>query len=152
MRNWLGCGLNGMTARRAHKRMAAATLSLPLLLDTNVLIYHLNLALTPQVTQQLGDALMAQQVYISVITRIEMLACKGHTDESLRQTTDLIEQLPELALTEPVIVQAIRIRKAHGLKLPDAVIAATALTHSLQLVTANEADFNRVDSLSLFCI
>lgn len=132
--------------------MTIATPSMPLLLDTNVLIYHLNLALTPQVTQQLGDALMAQQVYISVITRIEMLAWKGHTDESLRQTTDLIELLPELALTEPVIVQAIRIRKAHGLKLPDAVIAATALTHSLQLVTANEADFYRVNSLSLFCI
>ena len=152
MRNWLRCGLNGMTGQRAHKRMISATLSVPLLLDTNALIYHLNMALMPQVTQQLGDALTAQQVYISVITRIEMLAWKGHTDESLRQTTDLIEQLPELALTEPVIVQAIRIRKAHGLKLPDAVIAATALTHSLQLVTANEADFYRVDSLSLFCI
>lgn len=152
MRNWLRCGLNGIAGQRAHKRMITATLSVPLLLDTNVLIYHLNMALTPQVTQQLADGIKVQQAFISVITRIEMLAWQGHTDESLRQTTDLIEQLPELALTEPVIAQAIRIRKAHGLKLPDAVVAAPALTHSLQLVTANEADFKRVDGLSLFCI
>jgi predicted nucleic acid-binding protein len=132
--------------------MTAATPSVPLLLDTNLLIYHLNMALLPQITQQLGEALKMQQAFISVITRIEMLAWKGHTDESLRQTTNLIEQLPELALSEAVIAQAIRIRKAHALKLPDAVIAATALAHSLQLVTANEADFKRVDGLSLFCV
>ena len=132
--------------------MAGLTLIAPLLLDTNVLIYHLNLALSPQVTQQLGEALKAQQVFISVITRIEMLAWKGHTEESMRQTTDLIEQLPELGLSEPVITQAISIRKTFALKLPDAVIAATAMCHGLQFVTANEADFKRVDGLSLLCI
>lgn len=108
--------------------------------------------MSPQVTQQLGEALKVQQAFISVITRIEILAWKGHTEESMRQTTDLIEQLPEFGLSEPVIAQAIRVRKMHGLKLPDAVIAATALTHSLQLLTANETDFKRVDGLSLFCI
>ena len=132
--------------------MAAATLSVPLLLDTNVLIYHLSMALTPQVTQQLGEAINAQRAFISVITRIEMLAWTGHTEESLQSTTNLINQLPELALSEPVIAQAISVRKAHALKLPDAVIAATAMTHGLQLVTANEADFKRVNGLSLFCI
>lgn len=91
--------------------MSAIPTSAPLLLDTNVLIYHLRQALTPQLTQQLGDALKAQQAFISVITRIEMLAWKGHSEESLRQTTDLIEQLPELGLSELVIAQAIHIAK-----------------------------------------
>lgn len=141
-----------MTDHGAFEPMDAAPLSARLLLDTNVLIYHLKLALTPQVTQQLGEALKARQAFISVITRIEMLAWKGHTENSLSQTTDLIEQLPELTLSEPVIAQAIRIRKTYALKLPDAVIAATAITHSLQLVTANEADFKRVDGLGLVCI
>lgn len=152
MLNWQPCGLSGTIGQRAHKRMAAPTLSMPLLLDTNVLIYHLNMALMPQVTQQLADAIKIQQAFISVITRIEMLAWKGHTEESLSRTTDLIDLLPELILSEPVIATAIRVRKAHALKLPDAVIAATAMTHSLQLVTANEADFKRVNGLSLFCI
>jgi predicted nucleic acid-binding protein len=81
-----------------------------------------------------------------------MLAWKGHSDESLRQTTDLISLLPELPMSEAVIEQAIRIRKTFGLKLPDAVIAATALAHGLQLMTANESDFKRVLGLDLYCI
>jgi predicted nucleic acid-binding protein len=132
--------------------MATPPLPAPLLLDTNVLIYHIRLALTDDVTQQLGEALKAGRAFISVITRIEMLAWKGHSDESLRQTTDLISLLPELPMSEAVIEQAIRIRKTFGLKLPDAVIAATALAHGLQLMTANESDFKRVLGLDLYCI
>jgi predicted nucleic acid-binding protein len=132
--------------------MATPPLPAPLLLDTNVLIYHIRLALTDDVTQQLGEALKAGRAFISVITRIEMLAWKGHSDESLRQTTDLISLLPELPMSEAVIEQAIRIRKTFGLKLPDAVIAATALAHGLQLMTANESDFKRVLGLELLCI
>lgn len=132
--------------------MTTPTLPVALLLDTNVLIYHIRLALTEEITQQLGEALKAQRAFISVITRIEMLTWKGHTDESLRQTTDLIKLLPELPMSETVIVQAIQIRKAYGLKLPDAVIAATAMAHGLQLMTANESDFRRVASLNLICI
>jgi predicted nucleic acid-binding protein len=54
--------------------MATPPLPAPLLLDTNVLIYHIRLALTDDVTQQLGEALKAGRAFISVITRIEMLA------------------------------------------------------------------------------
>lgn len=129
--------------------MSAGTPPGPLLLDTNVLIYHLKLVLPREVTQQLAQALKARQAFISVITRIEMLAWKGHTEESLRQTTNLISLLPELPLSEPVIANAIQIRKTFSLRLPDALIAATALTHGLQLVTGNEADFKRVDGLNL---
>ena len=132
--------------------MATPPLPAPLLLDTNVLIYHIRLALTDDVTQQLGEALKAGRAFIGVITRIEMLAWTGHSDESLRQTTDLISLLPELPMSEAVIEQAIQVRKTFGLKLPDAVIAATALAHGLQLMTANESDFKRVVGLELLCI
>jgi predicted nucleic acid-binding protein len=119
----------------------------PLLLDTNVLIYHLKNSLSAELTEQLALAIVAQQAYISVITRIEMLAWKGHTDLSLQQTSQLLAQLPELGFNEAVITQTIAVRKIYGLKLPDALIAATALVHGLQLVTANIVDFKRVDSI-----
>lgn len=121
----------------------------PLLLDTNVLIYHLKNSLTAEFTEQLALTIVAQQGYISVITRIEMLAWKGHTALSLQQTSGLIAQLPELGINEAVITQTIHVRKVHGLKLPDAVIAATALVHGLQLVTANVVDFQRVERLAM---
>ncbi len=121
----------------------------PLLLDTNVLIYHLKNSLTAEFTEQLALTIVAQQGYISVITRIAMLAWKGHTALSLQQTSGLIAQLPELGINEAVITQTIHVRKVHGLKLPDAVIAATALVHGLQLVTANVVDFQRVERLAM---
>jgi predicted nucleic acid-binding protein len=121
----------------------------PLLLDTNVLIYHFKNGLTAEFTEQLALTIVVQQAYISVITRIEMLAWKGHTALSLQQTTGLIAQLPELGINEAVITQTIHVRKAHGLKLPDALIAATALVHGLQLVTANVVDFQRVERLAM---
>ncbi|MFN4256524.1 MAG: PIN domain-containing protein [Saprospiraceae bacterium] len=42
---------------------------------------------------------------------------------------------------------AIEIRKAHGLKLPDAIIAASALHLNLPLVSADKV-FNRIDDLN----
>ena len=148
MLNWLHCGVNGIGLWVCNPMITTAQ-GAPFLLDTNVLIYHIRFVLSDEVTQQIGDALKNRHAFISVITRIEMLAWKGHTDESLHQTTALISVLPELAMGEAVIEQTIRIRKTFGLKLPDAVIAATALAHDLQLMTGNASDFKRVAGLNL---
>lgn len=151
MQSWPRCATSGI-GRWAYERMVTPPASKSYLLDTNVLIYHIRLALTDDVTLRLGEALKAGQAFISVITRIEILAWKGHSAESLLQTTDLVRSLPELAMSEAVVEHTIRIRKSFGLKLPDAVIAATAFAHGLQLMTANEADFKRVVGLELLCI
>ena len=151
MLSWLHCGVNGIGLWVCEAMITTAQ-GAPLLLDTNVLIYHTRLVLSDEVTLRIGDALKSQRAFISVITRIEMMAWKGHTDDSLHQTTALIRLLPELAMGEAVIEQTIRIRKTFGLKLPDAVIAATALAHGLQLMTGNASDFKRVAGLNLLCI
>jgi predicted nucleic acid-binding protein len=69
----------------------------------------------------------------SAITALEVLGYSGLTtaDESL------------------VIEEAIRVRKAHRLKSPDAIVAATALLQGAELVTRNTADFKRVTGLSV---
>ena len=41
------------------------------------------------------------------------------------------------------------IRKTHKIKLPDAIIAATALVHDLTLLTRNVNDFNKIKELNL---
>jgi predicted nucleic acid-binding protein len=51
-------------------------------------------------------------------------------------------------LDENVVKQTIAIRKTHKIKLPDAVIAATALVYGLSLISRNEADFKKIPHLS----
>jgi predicted nucleic acid-binding protein len=129
--------------------MADRASALAALIDTNVLIYQLKNALSPELMQALGVQLENQQAFISVITRIEMLAWKGHSQESLTKTTQLVTLIPEFGLTEPIVQETIRIRKTYGLKLPDATIAATALVHNCCLWTANEVDFKRIPELQI---
>ena len=54
--------------------------------------------------------------------------------------------LPHLPITEAVLQRAVLVRQQFRLKTPDALIAATALEHGLQLVTA-DSDFARVTGL-----
>ncbi|MEM6264058.1 MAG: PIN domain-containing protein [Bacteroidota bacterium] len=49
--------------------------------------------------------------------------------------------------SESIVAQTISLRKHHKIKLPDAIIAATALVHNLTLITSNTADFHRVRGL-----
>ena len=120
-----------------------------LLLDTNILIYHLKAVLPPELKASLALAVSSQRVHVSVITRMEMLAWREHSELSLNQTYGLLQLMQELPLNEPVVQEAIRLRKQFGLKLPDAVIAATAVVHLCTLVSGNGADFERVSGLNL---
>ena len=60
---------------------------------------------------------------------------------------DFIAATTILPLDEPVVQQTILLRQQHRIKLPDAIIAATALVHGLPLLTRNGADFQRVAGL-----
>jgi len=60
---------------------------------------------------------------------------------------DFISENEELPLDEPVIQQTILLRQQRRIKLPDAIIAATALAHSLPLITRNTADFQAISGL-----
>lgn len=123
------------------------SLPLPLLLDTNVLIYNLQGNLSAEVKALVRQAMDAKQAYISVITRIEVLGWKGYNDLTLQQMGLLLSKLHEIPLTEAVVQDTIRIRKQFGLKLPDAVIAASAVVQGIALLTGNVDDFKRVADL-----
>ena len=114
------------------------------LIDTNILIY------LSQGRLRISDfANDNSTLYISSITYIETLGYPFPNQTEEKKITDLCEMFERLFLTEDVEKQAIFIRKTHKIKLPDAIIAATAATHQLTLVTCNNNDFCKILGLNL---
>ncbi len=108
-----------------------------LLLDTDVFIDHLRGArqLTPK----------SHRIHYSVITRAELFA--GNTATNLVST--VLAPFREVPVGRDVAERAGRTRRESGIRLPDALIAATAIEHKFALVTRNRRDFERVRGLRL---
>ncbi|MDR9364048.1 MAG: PIN domain-containing protein [Balneolaceae bacterium] len=54
-----------------------------------------------------------------------------------------------LYLTEEIAQECINIRKQQSIKLPDAIIAATALVYDMKLITRNISDFKNIHTLNV---
>lgn len=108
-----------------------------LLVDTDIFIDHLRgaAALKPA----------RHRVHYSVITRAELFA--GNTATAL--AGQLLAPFREVPVDRIVAERAGRVAREFGLRLPDAIIAATALEHGLQLASRNTRDFERVRGLRL---
>ncbi len=104
------------------------------LLDTNFILGMLKSS--PQVIERLQvKPIRARQCAYSAITRMELLGFPemGLAEEQLIK--DTLSQLHYLPVTRSIEDGAIQIRRSRRAKLPDAVIAATAVEHGLELLT-----------------
>jgi predicted nucleic acid-binding protein len=54
-----------------------------------------------------------------------------------------------IELEQAIKLKTADIRKAHRIKLPDAIIAATAFIYDLTLLTRNITDFGGIDGLRI---
>ena len=118
------------------------------LLDTNILIYLDKGISDPNAVAFLSEA-TADGAVISIITEIELLGFNFPSAVDLQKMEELINDATVLPLDKAIAEQTINIRRKYKIKLPDAIIAATALVHGLTLVTRNIADFNAIDNLLL---
>lgn len=108
------------------------------LFDTNILIDHLNAI--PQAREEIERF---EDRAISIITWMEVMV--GAKTDLVEPTRRFLEGFQVIALDDEIANRAIELRRAHRIKLPDAVIWATAQTNSRLLVTRNTKDFPTKD-------
>jgi predicted nucleic acid-binding protein len=72
---------------------------------------------------------------ISVITQIEILGYPGITPEVEKQILDFLADITTVNLDDSIVEAAVAIRRLKTIKLPDAIIAATALALGATLIT-----------------
>lgn len=77
------------------------------------------------------------EINISVINKIELL---GFTKVE-QDLIDFVSCSHICPMDDEIVEKTIEVRRLYKVKLPDAVIAATALHHEFALVTNNTKDF-----------
>jgi predicted nucleic acid-binding protein len=103
--------------------------------DTNILIDYLKGS--PNAKREL-DAF--ETTYISLISWVEVLVGAAEGDEE-SEIREFLRRFRVHPVDEGVAERAVSIRREHKIRLPDAIIWATAQQLGILLVTRNTRDF-----------
>ena len=112
------------------------------LLDSNTVIDYIAGLYSDKATQWLNQ-LIDDEIIVSVITKIEVLSFDPDNDDNYSILVDFFE------LSDSVVNKTIQIRQKQKIKLPDSVIASTALVNGLVLVSRNTKDFRAIPDLEV---
>jgi predicted nucleic acid-binding protein len=119
-----------------HRRVMSGSVA-DILADTDIFIDHLR-----------GSAELKpgrHRLHYSVVTRAELFAGNSATD----LVSQLLAPFREITVDRSIAERAGRVAREFQLRLPDALIAATALENRLTLATRNRKDFDKVRGLRI---
>lgn len=111
------------------------------LADTNAILYFLsgNECMKPFVSSRFA---------FSVINEMELLSYPKITAEEEKQIRGFLEGSASIGLTDSIKERTIQIRRTYNIKLPDAIVAATAIEYDMTLITA-DTGFEAIKELKL---
>jgi predicted nucleic acid-binding protein len=109
------------------------------LLDTNVALYLLG--------GRLAEPLPTGSYGVSVITEMELLAWPSLTAEEEENVREFLNRLVICELTPSIRGRAVQLRRQKQLKLPDAIVCATAIEFGVELWT-NDTSLVKVPGLT----
>lgn len=112
------------------------------LLDSNIVIYA-----TQPANGWLRSDILSQPFAVSQATRVEVLGWHKLTPQDKADLEIFMAAGVVLSISDAIADRAIALRQARKFSLGDALIAATALEHDLDLVTRNSDDFQHVPGL-----
>ena len=102
------------------------------LLDTNAILYMLGGDIT------LSEFLFEKQLYISIITEMELLSYKNITIKEQKIITTFLKELIVININDDIKANTIELKKKFHLKLPDCIIAGTSSWLKIPLVTSDK--------------
>lgn len=109
--------------------------------DPNVAIYLLS------GDEHLAELLQGMDTKLSFITELELLSKPNNTPEETSKTKSFINQCTVVDISPAIKKKVIEIRLKMKIKLPDAIIAASAITLDLPIITADK-QFEKIAGLS----
>ncbi|MEM6435888.1 MAG: type II toxin-antitoxin system VapC family toxin [Cyanobacteria bacterium P01_D01_bin.115] len=113
------------------------------LLDTNIVIGLIKGNEAALSLLQQHDAQPQTSGY-SFITRIELLGYPALDEQEAHSVTAVLDTMQSFPMTVAIEDLTIQIRRQHALKIPDAIIAATAKVNNLTLLTLDQQLANRM--------
>ncbi|MEO5571681.1 MAG: PIN domain-containing protein [Bacteroidia bacterium] len=104
-----------------------------ILADTNVLLYLL------KGTSAIGNLVKGNKIHISFVSELELFSFQKISSGEQTAITHLLEYCVMIGWNEKIQKEAIILRKATGLKIPDSLILATAIVNKIPLLTADKS-------------
>lgn len=92
------------------------------------------------------------KLYISIVTHTELYAGKSvwQKEEALKDLQTLFSGMEILLLEEEISKKAGQIKAHYNINLLDAIIAASAIFHKLDLATLNTKDFEKIEGIKIY--
>ncbi|GAP72405.1 hypothetical protein SAMD00024442_30_32 [Candidatus Symbiothrix dinenymphae] len=106
--------------------------------DTNTLIYVLE-------GHPVMKGFMRCSVAVSVMSEIELLGKKGISSSEIDEIRSLLADCEMIGVSDEIKEIAITLKQQRAIKIPDALIAATAIHFGLTLITADKGFKNILD-------
>lgn len=104
------------------------------LFDTNILIDYLN-----GIEAARQEIARYEYASISLVTWMEVLVGTSAEEEPIVRR--FLSRFQVLGIDQIIAEQAIALRKVRRIKLPDAIVQATAMVEGMVLITRNTKDF-----------
>ncbi len=106
------------------------------LFDTNILIDFLN-----GISEAKKEIEIYRHRFISRISWMEVMV-GAENEKEQKSTREFLENFKIIEIDQEISEEGVRIRQKDKIRLPDALIAATAQVHHCLLVTRNSKDFD----------
>ncbi len=115
-------------------------------MDSNAVIDYLRSSL-PATGMVFMNGVVNDIPKVSIVSKIEVLGFNT-VPAAYKLLTDFFNDSLVLPLSDEVAETTIDLRKKFKIKLPDAIVAATAIAYNLTLITRNTSDFQKISDIT----